>query len=107
MTFIFTCRKKSLDWPRMWERISKELLLEPDLKVQLTSMHYKQTLESSEYENSWRHERPQSSTNYKEAQKLLGCEVKNEKWPEKTQDKWLGHRLSRRKGLLCHGKKFF
>ena len=69
----------------MWERISKELLIEPDLKVQLVSMHCKQTLESSAYENSWRHERP--STNYKEAQKLLDYEVKDETWPEKTQDK--------------------
>ena len=66
MTFTFTCRKKSLDWPRMWERISKELLLEPDLKVQLISTHCKQTLESSEHENSWRRERPQSPPSIKE-----------------------------------------
>lgn len=66
MTFTLTCRKKSLDWPRMWERISKELLLEPDLKVRFISMHSKQTLESSEHENSWRHERSQSPPTIKE-----------------------------------------
>lgn len=91
----------------MWERISKDLVLEPGLKVWLISMHRKQTLESSEYEDALRHERPQSSMNYKKAQKLLDHEVKDEIWPEKIHDKWLGHRLRRRKGLMPWKVVFF
>lgn len=48
----------------------------------------------------------QSPTDYQKAQKLLDYKVSNDIWPKRAQNKWLGHRLERRKGLYAMQSNF-